>query len=175
MAAGGARAPLRFAFARSSLGTVLLGAGADGVCALALGDDEAQLLAALQRDFPAARLEHAQRSLDATLAALLARIEAPARAWPALALELRGSPFQLRVWRALQHIPPGSTVRYGELARRLGMPQGARAVGSACAANRIALLVPCHRAVRADGGLARYRWGCERKRELLRREREGAA
>ncbi len=174
---------IHYRMAASSLGGVLLATSARGVCALALGDDESKLLAALQRDFPAARLQRAGAgTLDASdapdpiLAAIVAWIETPASAHqlPPLALDLRGSAFQLRVWQALQQIPPGSTISYGELARRLDAPRAARAVGAACAANRIALLVPCHRAVHASGELASYRWGVERKRELLRRERDGA-
>lgn len=184
---------IRFTVAASSLGKLLLAASERGVCALALGDDEAQLLAGLRQDFPAAQLQHADAQasgqageqtgdvLAPMLAALVVGIDARAgsRQCPplslALPLDLRGSPFQLRVWQALQQIPRGSTTSYGELARRIGAPRAARAVGGACAANRIALLVPCHRAVRADSALASYRWGIERKHELLRRERDSAA
>jgi AraC family transcriptional regulator of adaptative response/methylated-DNA-[protein]-cysteine methyltransferase len=156
-----------FSIAPCVLGRVLVATGGSGVCAILLGDDAGALVRDLRQRFPEARLRQACTELTETIAAFLARpamgLEAP--------LDLRGSEFQLRVWRALQEIPAGSTETYGAIARRIGAPQSAKEVGEACAANPIAVAIPCHRVVRKDGGLAGYRWGVRRKRALLELEK----
>lgn len=165
---------LRFALANSPLGSLLVARSALGVCAIAFADDAAQLRAALQRDFPAARLQRDDDGLHAEVRTVLSWLEAPRRSSPlhtALTLDLRGSAFAQRVWHALQQIPPAHTATYGEIARALGTPQSARAVGAACAANRVAIAIPCHRLRRSDGSLAGFRWGLARKKALLDLER----
>jgi AraC family transcriptional regulator of adaptative response/methylated-DNA-[protein]-cysteine methyltransferase len=166
---GGAGLRLRVATAPTSLGRVLVAASERGVCAVSFGASDAELLSALQREYPRAEVEPAQGALDAWLEAVRARLEG--RAADAPPLDVPGTTFQWRVWRALQAIPPGETRTYGELAASLGRPGAARAVARACASNRVALLVPCHRVVAGDG-VGGYRWGVERKQKLLRRERE---
>jgi AraC family transcriptional regulator of adaptative response/methylated-DNA-[protein]-cysteine methyltransferase len=169
-----AAGPVRYAVAPSSLGAVLVAASAAGVCAVLLGDDAELLAAEVRRRFPGAAPAD-----DAAAAALAARvvehIERPAGGAdaPALPLDPRGTAFQLAVWEALREIPPGRTATYAQIAARIGLPTSARAVAQACAANPLAVLVPCHRVLRSDGGLSGYRWGVERKRVLLRREAEG--
>ena len=154
----------------SSLGTVLVGRSAHGVCAILLGDDPARLMDDLQRRFPRAPLVTAGPELDRTASAVVDLIETPAALRFDLQLDLRGTTFQRRVWQALRDIPAGSTAAYGEIAERIGVAGAARAVAGACAANPIAVAVPCHRVLRNDGGLSGYRWGVERKRALLDRE-----
>jgi len=158
---------IRFATGASPFGPVLVATTARGVCALLLGDEACA--EGLQARFPAAPLREQPRAL----APLLRRV----RDWLAqpagpldLDLDPQGTPFQRRVWQALQRVPAGVTVSYADLARRLRLPTAARAVAGACARNPVALAVPCHRVVRSDGGLSGYRWGVERKRELLERE-----
>lgn len=166
---------IRFALAPSLLGQLLLARSVQGVCAIAFGDDAAALAASVQQDFPAARLQRDDVGLQAGVAAVLDWLAAPQQSLQfrdpmspsTLPLDLRGSAFQKRVWHALQEIPPGCTASYGEIARALGAPQAARAVGAACARNRLAIAVPCHRALRSDGGLANFRWGVARKAALL--------
>jgi AraC family transcriptional regulator of adaptative response/methylated-DNA-[protein]-cysteine methyltransferase len=156
-----------FSTAPCVLGRVLVATGASGVCAILLGDDAGALLRDLRQRFPEARLREAATELTEKIAAFIARpasgLDAP--------LELRGSEFQLRVWRALQEIPAGSTQTYGDVAERIGAPRSAKEVGEACAANPLAVAIPCHRVVRKDGGLAGYRWGVRRKRALLELEK----
>lgn len=158
---------IRFTVARSRLGTLLVAVTERGVCAVHLGASEPALVEALAKEFPAAdRVRD-----DAALARWAARVaEAAEGAAPAVPLDLRGTAFQLRVWRALQEIPRGETRSYAEVAAGIGQPGAARAVARACAANRVALLVPCHRVVRGDGTRSGYRWGAERKRTLLAAE-----
>jgi AraC family transcriptional regulator of adaptative response/methylated-DNA-[protein]-cysteine methyltransferase len=160
---------LRYDFARSALGLVLGVVGPDGICAIALGDAPAPLLAEVGRDFPRATLAPADREGLPWPAAVVALVEghAPGQVLP---LAPGGTPFQRRVWQALGDIPRGQTLSYRELAARIGYPAAARAVAGACAANRLAVAVPCHRVIGADGGLAGYRWGIERKRQLLAAE-----
>jgi AraC family transcriptional regulator of adaptative response/methylated-DNA-[protein]-cysteine methyltransferase len=136
------------------------------VCAIALGDDIPSLTANLRSRFPEAK---ESRQLDRLLAHVIASVEAPTTSLE-VPLELQGTAFQKLVWQALQEIPAGTTATYTEVAVRIGAPGSVRAVASACAANPIAVAVPCHRVVRSDGGLAGYRWGLARKRELLARE-----
>jgi AraC family transcriptional regulator, regulatory protein of adaptative response / methylated-DNA-[protein]-cysteine methyltransferase len=159
-----------FSTARGTLGMVLAARSERGLCALLLGDDAATLVRELRGRFPGADL----REDDVTLAPLLETVtDFLARPGSALdlPLDLRGSEFEQRVWRALQEIPAGAVETYGEIARRLGMPRAAKEVGEACAANAHAVAIPCHRVVRKDGGLAGYRWGVRRKRALLAMER----
>ncbi len=167
--AGGAGTDIRFAIGQSTLGAILVAASPRGVCAIALGDDPEQLARDLQNRFPHARLIGAERDFEDWVARVVGFVEAPGSGLE-LPLDIRGTAFQQRVWQALRAIPPGTTLSYTELARRLGVPQSCRAVASACAANPLALVIPCHRVVRSDGGLAGYRWGVERKGELIKRE-----
>lgn len=169
--AGGAQAEIRFALGECSLGSILVAQSARGVCAISLGDDPEALLRELQDRFPAATLIGGDADFEALVAQVVGLVEAPGTGVD-LPLDLRGTAFQQRVWQALREIPAGQTVSYAELARRIGAPAAVRAVAGACAANTLAVAIPCHRVVRSDGGLAGYRWGVARKRALL--EREGA-
>lgn len=168
--AGGATAQIRFALAQCSLGAILVAATERGVCAIALGDEPEPLLQELQRQFPRADLVGADPAFESLVARVIGFVERPTADAP-LPLDIRGTAFQEQVWRALTQIPPGSTATYSELAEALGKPSAVRAVASACAANRLAVAIPCHRVVRTDGSLSGYRWGVERKRQLLERER----
>jgi len=168
--AGGAGERIRHASGESSLGTVLVAASGRGICAILLGDDPAALEADLRTRFPQAAIEPGVDGFAELVGQVVAMVEAP-RDGHALPLDIRGTAFQRRVWEALQAIPAGETVSYGALAARLGQPRGVRAVASACAANKVAVAVPCHRVVGADGALTGYRWGVARKRALLQRER----
>ena len=172
--AGGAGETIRFAIGASTLGAILVAASAQGICCILLGDDPELLARDLQDRFPRAELEGADAAFAATVARVVGFVEAPQLGLD-LPLDVRGTAFQQRVWQALRAVPAGETVSYGELAARLGMPAGARAIAGACAANPIAVAVPCHRVVRNDGALSGYRWGVERKRALLERERLAAA
>ena len=163
---GGAGETIRYGFGRSALGHVLVAATEKGLCAIALGDDRDTLFAALQGQFAKARLVSGDASFTDWIETVVRFVEAP-RIGLDLPLDLRGTAFQIRVWRALRQIPPGETVSYSELAARLGKPTGARAVAGACAANKLAVAVPCHRVVGRAGGLTGYRWGVTRKRRLL--------
>ncbi|MGE0314629.1 MAG: bifunctional DNA-binding transcriptional regulator/O6-methylguanine-DNA methyltransferase Ada [Lautropia sp.] len=167
--AGGAGMDIHVAIGECSLGAILVARSARGVCAILLGDDPAGLLRDLQDRFPNATLNGADAGFDALVATVVGLVEAP-RAGVDLPLDVRGTAFQQRVWRALQQIAPGSTCSYAELARRIGQPSAVRAVAQACAANAHAVAIPCHRVVRTDGSLSGYRWGVARKRALLERE-----
>ena len=170
--AGGSGAVIRFALAECSLGAILVASSDRGVCAILLGDDPEALLRDLQDRFPQAELRGAELDYEETVARVIGLVEAPGLGLD-LPLDVRGTAFQQRVWQALREIPAGSTLSYAELARRIGAPNGARAVAGACAANALAVAIPCHRVVRNDGVLSGYRWGVERKQALL--EREGKA
>ena len=167
--AGGSGAVIRFALAECSLGAILVASSDRGVCAILLGDDPEALLRDLQDRFPQAELRGAELDYEETVARVISLVEAPGLGLD-LPLDVRGTAFQQRVWQALREIPAGSTVSYAELARRIGVPTGARAVAGACAANPLAVAIPCHRVVRNDGALSGYRWGVERKQQLLDRE-----
>jgi AraC family transcriptional regulator of adaptative response/methylated-DNA-[protein]-cysteine methyltransferase len=167
--AGGARTTIRFAVGQCSLGAILVAASEHGVCAILLGDDPDALIGELQVRFAQARLIGGDDDFERLVARVVGFVEAPAKGLD-LPLDIRGSAFQQRVWQALQAIPAGHTITYAQLAQRIGAPQGARAVAAACAANTLAVAIPCHRVVRADGGLAGYRWGIARKKALLERE-----
>lgn len=164
-----AQEAIGYSIANSTLGRVLVARSAAGVCAVLLGDDPAELTTDLERRFPGALL--AGEDAEAALAAdrVIAYIEDPHEGFD-LQLDPRGTEFRLRVWRALRDIPVGETTGYQQIAERIGMPKATRAVASACAANPIAVAIPCHRVVRSDGSLSGYRWGVERKRALLDRE-----
>ncbi len=168
---GGAGASITFACGTSSLGVVLAAESERGVCAILLGASAGELEAELRRQFPQASLAAGGAAMERRLRQVIALVEAPAAAHT-LPLDLQGTAFERRVWRALRRIPAGGRLSYGELAQRLGMPGGARAVARACTRNRLAVAVPCHRVVRGDGELAGYRWGVERKRALLAREQQ---
>jgi AraC family transcriptional regulator of adaptative response/methylated-DNA-[protein]-cysteine methyltransferase len=168
---GGKSAELRFAIGQCSLGAVLVAVSGKGVAAILLGDDPEALVHELEDRFPNATLIGGDADFEDVVAKVVGLVETPALGL-SLPLDIRGTAFQHRVWQALRRIPPGTTVSYTELAARVGSPSAVRAVASACAANAIAVAVPCHRVVRSDGALSGYRWGVERKRALLARERE---
>lgn len=170
--AGGAGEAINHASGQCSLGAVLVAATGRGVCAILLGDDPAMLRADLRARFPRATLAEAGPDFAATLGQVIALVDDPADATaPALPLDIRGTAFQRRVWEVLRAIPPGQTLSYAGVANRLGTPSAVRAVAGACAANKLAVAIPCHRVVAKDGGLAGYRWGVARKRALQERER----
>jgi AraC family transcriptional regulator of adaptative response/methylated-DNA-[protein]-cysteine methyltransferase len=158
-----------YALVDTSLGRLLVAATDRGVSMVALGDDDRQLVASLQEEFPAARLDRDDARLHAWVSQVLARIEDPS-ARVELPLDLRATTFQRRVWEELRAIPSGETRSYSEVARALGRPRAARAVARACATNPAAIVIPCHRVVGSDGRTGGYRWGRERKRVLLARE-----
>jgi AraC family transcriptional regulator, regulatory protein of adaptative response / methylated-DNA-[protein]-cysteine methyltransferase len=166
---GGHGASIRFAVGECSLGSILVAATERGVCAIQFGDDPDTLVRDLQDRFPKARLIGGDERFERLVAQVVGFIEAPAQGLD-LPLDVRGTAFQQRVWQALREIPRGSTASYAEIAARIGRPKAVRAVAQACASNGIALAIPCHRVVRADGALSGYRWGVERKRALLARE-----
>lgn len=172
--AGGAATTIRFALGRCSLGEILVAASTRGICAILLGDDAQALLQALQDQFPQAELVGADAEFEQWVAQVVGLVEAPHIGLD-LPLDIRGTAFQQRVWQALREIPAGTRVSYTELARRVGQPNAVRAVASACAANTLAVAIPCHRVVRTDGSLSGYRWGVARKQALLEREQRAAA
>jgi AraC family transcriptional regulator of adaptative response/methylated-DNA-[protein]-cysteine methyltransferase len=172
--AGGADAQIRFAIGQCALGAILVAASARGVCAILLGDDPHVLARDLQDRFPRADLVGGDADFEQVVAKVVGFVEAP-RLGLDLPLDIRGTAFQQRVWQALLAIPPGSTVTYTNLAQRIGAPRAVRAVAGACAANLLAVAIPCHRVVRIGGDLSGYRWGVERKRALLDREAQQAA
>ncbi|MBT5267001.1 MAG: bifunctional DNA-binding transcriptional regulator/O6-methylguanine-DNA methyltransferase Ada [Rhodospirillaceae bacterium] len=171
---GGAGAVIAHATAETPLGLVLVGATAKGVCFVAIGADEPALVAELAGDFPKAELAADETGLGGMLDHVVAHLEGrePDLSLP---LDIRATAFQRQVWQALTEIPYGETRSYAELASSVGKPQAPRAVGRACASNPVSLLVPCHRAVGSDGSLTGYRWGTERKRDLLAQESRFAA
>jgi AraC family transcriptional regulator of adaptative response/methylated-DNA-[protein]-cysteine methyltransferase len=171
---GGHDAVIRFALGETSLGPILVAASEKGVCAILMGDDPNELLRDLQDRFRKARLIGADPEFEATVAKVVGLVEAP-RLGLNLPLDVRGTAFQQRVWRALTELPVGSTASYADVARAIGQPKAVRAVAQACGANALAVAIPCHRVVRNDGALSGYRWGVERKRVLLDREAERAA
>jgi AraC family transcriptional regulator of adaptative response/methylated-DNA-[protein]-cysteine methyltransferase len=166
---GGAGAVIRFAVGQASLGAVLVAATKKGVCAILLGDDPEALVRQLQDRFPRAELVGGDPAFERTVAEVVGLVEAPGQRLD-LPLDIRGTAFQQQVWAALRAIPPGKTATYKEIARAIGQPKAVRAVAQACAANLLAVAIPCHRVVRTDGDLSGYRWGVERKRELIARE-----
>jgi AraC family transcriptional regulator of adaptative response/methylated-DNA-[protein]-cysteine methyltransferase len=174
--AGGAGASIRYTTTATPLGRLLVATTTRGICAVTLGDDDAALERRLAEEFPRASRERVDAGREEWLDAVIARIaselgwsDAAAPAMPPL--DIAATAFQWRVWEALTRIPAGETRSYRALAEELGSPKAARAIGNACGNNRLALIVPCHRVVREDGSLGGWRWGVERKRELLARER----
>jgi AraC family transcriptional regulator, regulatory protein of adaptative response / methylated-DNA-[protein]-cysteine methyltransferase len=166
---GGANADIRFAVGECSLGSILVARSEIGVCAILLGDDPDALARDLQDRFPKATIIGGDADFEELVAKVVGLVESPELGLD-LPLDVRGTAFQRRVWQALQEIPAGSTASYTEIAARIGSPTSVRAVAQACAANPLAVAIPCHRVVRNDGGLSGYRWGVERKRTLLQRE-----
>ena len=166
---GGVNTQIRFAIGECSLGSILVAASERGVCAILMGDDPDQLARDLQDRFPRADLIGGDAGFEQLVAKVVGFVETP-RLGLDLPLDVRGTAFQQRVWQALREIPAGKTVSYSELAKRIGAPKSVRAVAQACAANPVAVAIPCHRVVRNDGALSGYRWGVERKRTLLARE-----
>jgi AraC family transcriptional regulator of adaptative response/methylated-DNA-[protein]-cysteine methyltransferase len=167
---GGNYETIRFALGECTLGSILVAATDKGICAIELGDDPETLLHELQDHFPRADFIGGDSDFDALVASVVAMIDGSDNAVD-LPLDIRGTAFQQRVWQALLAVPRGTTVTYGEIAQRIGAPTSARAVAAACAANPVAVAIPCHRVVRTDGSLSGYRWGIDRKRALLTRER----
>ena len=167
--AGGHGTAIRFAVGECSLGSILVAATDRGVCAIQFGDDPEALVRKLQDRFPKAQLIGADADFERVVAKVVAFVEVPAQGLD-LPLDVRGTAFQQRVWQALREIPSGATMSYAGIAERIGRPKAVRAVAQACAANGIAVAIPCHRVVRTNGALSGYHWGVERKRALLKRE-----
>ncbi len=167
--AGGTNTVIRFAVGQCSLGAILVAQSHKGICAILLGDDPDALARDLQDRFPHAELIGADPGFEQWVAKVVGFVEAPALGLD-LPLDLRGTAFQERVWQALRSIPAGATATYAQIARMIGAPTSSRAVAQACGANPLAVAIPCHRVVRSDGALSGYRWGVERKRQLLERE-----
>jgi AraC family transcriptional regulator, regulatory protein of adaptative response / methylated-DNA-[protein]-cysteine methyltransferase len=168
--AGGGGSIIRFAVGECSLGAILVAATEKGVCAIELGNDPDALVRGLQDRFPNARFVGGDPAFELLVAHVIGFVGAPGQGLD-LPLDIRGTAFQQRVWKAIRAIPAGSTATYSEIARRIGKPKAVRAVAHACASNGIALAIPCHRVVRIDGSMAGYRWGVARKRALLTREK----
>lgn len=166
---GGTDTQIRFAIGECSLGSILVAATDRGICTILLGDDPDALARDLQDRFPQAHLIGGDAAFEQLVAKVVGFVEAPGIGL-GLPLDVRGTAFRQRVWQALRDIPAGSTASYAEIARRIGSPKAVRAVAQACAANALAVAIPCHRVVRTDGALSGYRWGVERKRALLERE-----
>lgn len=167
--AGAPNMQIRFAVAQCSLGAILVAQSQFGICAIFLADDPDQLVKDLQDQFPKAELIGGDADFELLVAQVIGFIEAPSLGLN-LPLDVQGTAFQERVWQALREIPPGATVSYAQVAARIGRPKAVRAVAQACGANHLAVVIPCHRVVRRNGELSGYRWGVDRKRELLLRE-----
>lgn len=163
---GGSGESIDFAIGACNLGAILVACSAKGVCAVSLGDDPDLLARELQDRFPRAKLRGDDPHFARLVATVVGFIEAPGLGL-ALPLDIRGTAFQQRVWQALREIPSGRTASYADIAQRIGQPGASRAVARACAANPIAVAIPCHRVVRTDGSISGYRWGVERKQALL--------
>ena len=166
---GGEKVEIKFAVGESTLGAILVAQSEIGVCAILLGDDPDALVRELQDRFPRASLVGGDRKFEQLVAKVVGFVERPSEGLD-LPLDIRGTAFQQRVWQALREIPAGSVASYREIAQRIGQPGAVRAVAGACAANALAVAIPCHRVIRNDNSLSGYRWGVERKRELLARE-----
>ena len=167
--AGGTDISIRFAVGKCSLGSVLVAQSALGVCAIFIGDNSKVLVCELRDYFPHAELNAAHKDFKKVIARVIDFVDTP-KIGLDLPLDIRGTAFQKRVWRALSKIPTGKTVTYSEVAKRIGAPKSVRSVASACAANTLAVAIPCHRVLRSDGSLSGYRWGVARKRALLKKE-----
>ena len=160
---------IRFATGRCPLGAIVIAASEKGLCAVLLGDNPSALLTNLRNRFPHAHIAEGAEETQTMLSDVVRMMETPARALD-LPLDARGTPFQHLVWEALREVPAGATVSYGAIAKRIGRPKEAKDVAEACAANPLAVVIPCHRVVKADGSISGYRWGVKRKRALLARE-----
>ena len=160
---------IQYTTGRCEFGSLLYGVCESGICAILLGDDAQMLVDDLRRRFPASQIEQQDAALESELAVLLTYVDNPAPTAPALPrpLALFGTRFQQQVWQKLSEVGAGQTITYSELALRCGRPTARRAVAGACAANPLAIVVPCHRVLRSDGGISGYRWGIERKRSLI--------
>lgn len=158
-----------FGFGQFSLGTVLVAASDKGVAAILMGDDQAALTRELTSAFPGARLAADQAGLEDMTAKVVAFLDAPHKGLE-LPLDIRGNALEQAVWQALRAVPSGETITYGQIAKALPVPATAQEVGAACAANVLAVAIPCHRVVKADGSISGYRWGVQRKRKLINRE-----
>ena len=169
---GGLGIRMKFGVGACTLGAILVAATEAGLCAILLGDEPEPLVRDLQDRFPGAEIEGGDPAFEAWMAQVIGLVEAPGTGLD-LPLDIRGTAFQQRVWTALRAIPVGSTATYAEIARAIGAPTAMRAVAQACGANHIAVAIPCHRVVRSDGSLSGYRWGVDRKRDLLAREAGG--
>lgn len=167
---GGAGESIRYTMRRSSIGIVLVAATERGICAILLGDERDALLSELTARFPKAKITLAKREFAAWVRQIVGMLDHPQQVPPALPLDIRGTAFQRRVWQVLRTIPAGQTLSYTEVAERIGQSAAVRAVAGACAANPLAVAIPCHRVLAAGGKLSGYRWGIERKRQLLKRE-----
>ncbi len=166
---GGSNTVIRFALGECSLGSILVASSEHGVCAIFLGDNPEKLLQDLQNTFSNADIMGADQDYERLVAKVVGFVETPAIGLD-LPLDIRGTAFQQRVWQALREIPAGKTLSYSQLAHKVGKPKAVRAVASACAANKIAVAIPCHRVVRMDGAISGYRWGLARKASLLDKE-----
>lgn len=162
---------IQFSISHCSLGSILIASSDVGLCALTLGDDPKELIADLKNIFRNTQLVDNDTKLEPMMKAVIHFIEHPHTPFH-LSLDVRGTQFQKRVWQALCEIPLGHTASYADISKRIGKPKSMRAVAQACGANSIAVIIPCHRVIRSDGALSGYRWGVERKAELLRRERK---
>ncbi len=169
--AGGANSEIYFAIGECSMGSILAAQTERGVCAILIGDDAEQLVRDLQDRFPNAKLVGDAAEYQDLVAKVVGLVENP-KSGIDLPLDIQGTAFQQRVWKALQEIPPGTTATYTEIAARIGMPKAVRAVAQACGANSLAIAIPCHRVIRNDGSLSGYHWGVERKRTLIQREKQ---
>ena len=169
---GGANTDIHFAIGECALGTILVAQSERGVCSILLGDQPEQLVRDLQDQFPRANLIGDERGYEQLIAKVVGFVESPGIGLD-LPLDIRGTAFQQRVWRALQRIPVGTTASYADIAKRIGAPKSVRAVAQACGANTLAVAIPCHRVVKSDGALSGYRWGAQRKATLLAREARG--
>ena len=168
---GGKETEIHFAVAECSLGSILVAQSQKGVCAILMGDDPSALVRDLEDRFSKAKIIGGDKKFEKLVAKVIGFVEAPQKGLD-LPLDIRGTAFQHRVWDALRRIPPGSTASYTDIAGQIGNPNAVRAVARACAANALAVAIPCHRVVRNDGNLSGYRWGVERKRALLDKERK---
>ncbi len=167
--AGGPNMQIRFAVGQCSLGAILVAQSQRGICAILLGEDPEVLVEDLEDQFPKAQLIGGDAEFEQLVAQVVGFIEVPSLGLN-LPLDVQGTAFQERVWQVLREIPPGATVSYAQVAARIGQPKAVRAVAQACGANHLAVAIPCHRVIRRGGELSGYRWGVDRKRELLRRE-----
>jgi len=163
------REEITYCFRESALGQLIIAGSAKGVCAVLIGSHQDSLLADLRRRFPQARLKEGGEAMERLAEKVVAMIEHPS-ARIDIPLDIRGTDFQKAVWEAVSNIPVGQTASYGEIAKRVNLPRASRAVASACGANALAVIIPCHRVIKSDGTIAGYHWGVERRRKLLQLE-----